>query len=179
MVDERDSTRIRLRDILHDAERLDRYYTRSSNRNLCWHRNWLFVLLASTFVIGIIDVVPKVTNTASATSSNNSSDQLVSLISLLLLIVIAISSVVMLVWDFSHRAGVYKIVGEQCRDIARECIQLWHQDPLPEYAPKVISEFEIRITNVTKEEIKIDEKLNRECNEEAKQSVANLQAQTI
>lgn len=173
-----DPIRMRLKDILHDSERLDRYYTRSSEHNLWWHRTWLFALLGSTFFIGIVDTIPGITNGSSPEIVANGAGQVSPWISLFLLIVVAVSSVIMLVWDFSHKAGVYKIVGEQCRDIARECIQLWHQDPLPEYAEGMISEFEIRITNVTKEVIKIDEKLNEQCDEEAEQSVARLQLQT-
>ena len=111
-------------------------------------------------------------------SLGNTNLSIATLVSLVILSVIAVSSVVMIIWDFSHRAGVYKVIGEQCRDIARECIQLWHQNPLATHAINMITEFEIRITNVTKEETMTDSELNGQCDKEAERSVARLKEQT-
>ena len=163
-MNEEQSRRERLKEILHDSERLSRYYTRSSQHALYWHRVWLSAILFATFALGLIPAIPN--------------KFWVNVFSFGSLSVIAISSVVMIIWDFSHRAGVYRVIGEQCQDIARACVQLWYTKPLPEYTEIMITEFETRITNVTKEDTKTNEKLNLECDEEAEHSVARLQKAT-
>ena len=49
-----------------------------------------------------------------------------------------------------------------------------YQKPITEHKIKQISEFEIRLTNVTKVEVKNNEELNEKCYMEAKQSVSRI-----
>ena len=49
MAENKNSVEYRLDDIWLDSERLDRYYTRSSEHNMRWHRILLFVLISPPF----------------------------------------------------------------------------------------------------------------------------------
>ena len=137
MTENKNSVEYRLDDIWLDSERLDRYYTRSSEHNMWWHRFWLFVLLSFALLAGGGEIASEI--------FDENSEQISSIISLTCFLVIAIASVVMLIWDFAHKAGVYKVIGEQCRDIARECIQIRYRltSEQLEFIEQRIAEFEI------------------------------------
>lgn len=161
----------RLEEVLIDSIRLDRYYTSLSLQNTRRHKGWSIVLLIFALLAGVIEIVREL---APAPSNTNPGlvVELASLFALICFLVVAVTSIVLLVYDFSRMAGIYQIIGEHCRDIMRECVQIWYQKPLPDHAARQIAEFEIRLTNVTKVEIKIDEELNNRCHEEAIDSVS-------
>ena len=163
----------RLEEVLTDSMRLDRYYTTLSSKNIFWHRVWSIVLLVFALLAGAVEIarelVPNTSGTAPVLTIS-----LAPIFALVCFLVVACASIVLLIYDFSRKAGIYQIIGEQCRDISRECIQMWHQKPLPDHAENQIAEFEIRLTNVTKVEIKNDEALNDKCYEEAIGSVSRI-----
>lgn len=122
---------------------------------------------------GVIEIVRELTPAPSNTNPGLVVE-LASIFALVCFLVVAVTSIVLLVYDFSRMAGIYQIIGEHCRDIMRESVQMWYQKPLPDYAERQIAEFEIRLTNVTKVEIKNDEELNNKCHEEAIDSVSRI-----
>ena len=160
-------TEKRLKEVLGDSIRLDLYYTALSAQNAACHKKSMIALLCFSLVAGVGEV------------ANGFGDDMVAkfttFLPLICFILIAFLSVVMLVYDFSSKAGIYRMIGEQCRDISRECIQLWHRQPLSDNTEGQISEFEIRLTNITKVEVKNNEVLNNECHEEAVNNVSRIQ----
>ena len=164
--------RTRLLEIMQDSKRLDRYYTRLSNKNLQRHKTLLIVLLTAGFLLPIVLALvplfvpePKQHTVSEATH-------------LFFGATVAVVSIVMLVFEHAQKGSIYKIIGEQCRDIDKECVQLWYENPLFEGANVLIGQFENRIVSITKIEVENDSELNQESHREAEESVKELQEKT-
>lgn len=172
MKDDESRLRNRLLEIMQDSKRLDRYYTRLSNKNLKKHRVLLIVLLASGFLLPIVlALVPLIVPELWQDTVSEASQ-------LIFGATVAIVSIMMLVFENAQKGSIYKLIGEQCRDIDKECVQLWYESPLHKGAYVVVGQFENRVVSITKIEVENDEELNQDSHREAEESVKELQAKT-
>lgn len=172
MKDDEIKLRNRLLEIMQDSKRLDRYYTRLSNRNLKKHRALLIVLLASGFLLPI--VLALVTLIVPEPWQHTISEGA----QLTFGATVVVISIMMLVFENAQKGSIYKIIGEQCRDVDKECVQLWHENPLHKGAHVLVGQFENRVVNITKIEVEHDLELNQDSHREAEESVKELRAKT-
>ena len=172
MKDDESRLRTRLLEIMQDSKRLDRYYTQLSNKNLKRHKILLIILLASGFLLPVVlALVPLLV-------PETRQDTVSEATQLIFGATVAVVSIIMLVFEHAQKGSIYRIIGEQCRDVDKECVQLWYENPLLEGANVLIGQFENRIVSITKIEVENDLELNQDSHREAEESVKELQAKT-
>lgn len=163
--------RLRLKAIWRDSERLDRYFSWQSSVQTKIHNIQASILFGAIFLAGAIQDIPQ----SWPLDDGQPSLYAILFFSWFPFLVIASFSATLHVYGFSRKAAIYKFISEQCRDISRECLNLWCQYPLPSNALEMISNFEIRVTNATKSEVIRSDSENDSFGKEADQYIDQFQ----
>ncbi len=155
-VEELDGVDSRIWNSIWDAERLSRYYGKISDRQQKFHQ-WLSMATIMLSVGGAITLLLSWPAWA------------VSLLFLTLTLVTAS----MLVFDFSRRAETARIASRQMRTVSATLKDLWTSRAAAEHneLSRKVGELEERMNVDTYVDLIVDDKINQECQEEAKRVI--------
>ena len=148
--------RQRIRDDLLDVGRMSRYYTVIADRQRKWYL-WLSTLT----IMGSIGAATLLLL------------EWMTPISIGLFFVVATVSTIMVVFDFSRRAQIALTAATQLREIEVDLIRLWHKDRHGDGKDMVreLELFERRIDSATRDDLPLDEELNKRCSLDANKTL--------
>ncbi len=145
--------------LLHDAERESRYYGRLADRSKKWHSGLSITTMVLSLLAGVTLFIPvEHWVLPYATAS--------------LFLAVSSLTAIAIVYDYSGRATSARIASDLIRGLCTEAKQAWYRGPetnLPEY----VNALERRLDALTRVDLTVDDKLNKQCADDAYEVLRN------
>ena len=144
----------RIRDTMLDAGRQARYYQRVSNRFQGVH-----------FALSMGSIVGSLA--AATTLLSPLGDPYIKYLSASFFFLVAGITAWMIVYDYSRRAQIARTASERLKQVEVKLQRLWYLDQGESTIHTNLEQLEGTIDEITRDDILIDDKLNKRCNQEA------------